>query len=238
MHLAILLTNTDGSEMTAMELFKHGRGIMWPILLLSFIMITVAVERMIFLIRENSRRQPSVVNKMLEKVEANDIDGALELGKKSNDYVARILVYAISHKEHSLGNAFTRAANQEMQRFSQGLPALDTCITAAPLLGLLGTVTGMMGTFAALNGGGDIGAATGAITGGVAEALIATMCGLGIAITGLLPYNILNARVEEARHEVEDASNSLEIIINKSVNTPSHFRSVSSPAQSTTTPAQ
>ena len=223
MPLAFLLTNTDGSPMTAMELFKHGGPIMWPILLVSFMMITVAVERVIFIFRENGRREPEVVNKMLEKVEANDIDGALEMGKKSQDYVARILVYAISHKEHSLGNAFTRAANQEMQRFSQGLPTLDTCITAAPLLGLLGTVTGMMGTFAALNSGsGDISASTGAITGGVAEALIATMCGLVIAVTGLLPFNILNARVEIARHEVEDASNSLEIIINKSVGTSSH----------------
>ena len=223
MPLAFLLTNTDGSPMTAMELFKHGGDVMWPILLVSFMMITVAVERVIFIFRENGRRQPEVVNKMLEKVEANDIDGALELGKKSQDYIARILVYAISHKEHSLANAFTRAANQEMQRFSQGLPTLDTCITAAPLLGLLGTVTGMMGTFAALNSGsGDISASTGAITGGVAEALIATMCGLVIAVTGLLPFNILNARVEIARHEVEDASNSLEIIINKSVGTSSH----------------
>jgi len=217
MPLAFLLTNPDGSPMTAMELFKHGGPIMWPIILVSFVMLTVAIERVIFILRENSRRQPDVVNKMLEKVEANDIDGALELGNKSQDYVARILVYAISHKEHSLGNAFTRAASQEMQRFSQGLPTLDTCITAAPLLGLLGTVTGMMATFAALNtGSGDIGASTGAITGGVAEALIATMCGIAIAVTGLLPFNILNARVEEARHEIEDASNSLEIIINKS----------------------
>jgi biopolymer transport protein ExbB len=79
----------------------------------------------------------------------------------------------------------------------------------------------MMGTFAALNSGsGDIGASTGAITGGVAEALIATMCGITIAVVGLLPFNIMNARVEEARHEIEDASNSLEIILNKSVNTP------------------
>ena len=219
--LAILLTNPDGSPMTSMELFKHGGPIMWPILLVSFLLITVAVERVIFIFRENGRRDPDLVDKMLEKVEANDIDGALELGKKSQDYVARILVYAIGHKEHSLGNAFTRAASQEMQRFSQGLPTLDTCITAAPLLGLLGTVTGMMGTFAALNSGtGDIGASTGAITGGVAEALIATMCGLFIAITGLLPFNYLNARLEEARHEVEDASNSLEIIINKSANSP------------------
>jgi biopolymer transport protein ExbB len=220
MPLAILLTNSDGSPMTAMELFKHGGPIMWPILITSFILITVAIERVIFIFRENGRRQPEVVEKMLEKVEANDVNGALELGKKSEDYVARILVYAISHKSHSLANSFTRAANQEMQRFSLGLPTLDTCITAAPLLGLLGTVTGMMGTFAALNSGsGDIGASTGAITGGVAEALIATMCGLAIAITGLLPFNYLNARLDEARHEIEDASNSLEIIINKSSST-------------------
>ena len=206
---------------TPMELFEAGGPIMWPVLLVSFMMITVAVERIIFIFRENSRRQPELVDKMLELVEAKDIEGALELGKKSQDYVARILVYAINHKEHSLGNAFTRAANQEMQRFSQGLPTLDTCITAAPLLGLLGTVTGMMKTFASL-GGGDIGAAAGQITGGVAEALIATACGLLIAVTGLLPFNILNARVEQARHEVEDASNSLEIILKKSENASTH----------------
>jgi biopolymer transport protein ExbB len=210
MPLAFLMNQTP------MELFKHGGPIMWPILIVSFLMITVAIERVLFIVRENSRRQPDLVDKMLERVEANDISGAVEMGKKSQDFVARILVYAITHKEHSLGNAFTRAANQEMQRFSQGLPTLDTCITAAPLLGLLGTVTGMMETFGAL-GGGDIGAATSKITGGVAEALIATMCGIAIAVTGLLPFNYLNARLEEARHEVEDASNSLEIIINKSV---------------------
>jgi biopolymer transport protein ExbB len=202
---------------TPMELFKHGGPIMWPILLVSFLMITVAVERIIFIFRENSRRDHEVVEKMLEKVESNDVNGAVEIGKKSQDFVARILVYALTHKEHSLGNAFTRAASQELQRFSQGLPTLDTCITAAPLLGLLGTVTGMMNTFGALSGG-DIAAAAGQITGGVAEALIATACGLLIAIMGLLPFNYLNARTEEARHEVEDASNSLEIIINKSSN--------------------
>lgn len=214
--LAILLTNPDGSPMTSMELFKHGGPIMWPILVVSFLLITVAIERVLFIVRETRRRDTVLVDKMLEKVETNDTDGAVELGKKSQDYVARILVYALTHKEHSLGNAFTRAASQEMQRFGQGLPTLDTCITAAPLLGLLGTVTGMMGTFAALNSGsGDIGSAATKITGGVAEALIATMCGLAVAIMGLLPFNYLNARSEEARHDIEDASNSLEIIINK-----------------------
>ncbi|EIP99031.1 biopolymer transport protein [Opitutaceae bacterium TAV1] len=197
-----------------MELFVHGGPIMWPILIVSFLAVTVVVERTIFLLREKSARDSAIVDKMLEQVEASDADAAMRLGKNSRDYVARILVYALAHKEHSLGDAFMRAANREFARFQQGMATLDTCITAAPLLGLLGTVTGMMNTFGAL-GGGDIAANAGKITGGVGEALIATACGLGIAIIGLLPFNILNTRIESAKHDVSDASNALEVIIKK-----------------------
>ncbi len=215
LHFAFLLTNPDGSDMSPMDLFAAGRQIMWPILLLSFVAITVIVERLLFIFRENGSREPEVVQKMLESVEHRDIEGAVALGKKSNDFVARILVYSLTNKEFSLSNAFVRASSQELARFNQGMATLDTCITAAPLLGLLGTVTGMMRTFGSL-GGGDIAAATGTITGGVAEALIATMCGIFIAVTCLLPYNYLNARTEEAKHEIADASNALELIIKKS----------------------
>jgi biopolymer transport protein ExbB len=197
-----------------MELFTHGGPIMWPILIVSFLAVTVVVERTIFLFRESSTRQPEVVEKIFDCVEAGDTAGAVAIGQKSPDYIARILVSALTHREHSLSNAFMRAANLELTRLQQGLPVLDTCITAAPLLGLLGTVTGMMATFGAL-GQGDIGASAGAITGGVGEALIATAAGLVIAILGLFPYNILTARVENAKHEISDASNALEVIIKK-----------------------
>jgi biopolymer transport protein ExbB len=216
--LAFLLTNPDGTPMSPMDLFAAGHEIMWPILLLSFVAITVIVERLLFIFRENASREPEVVQKMLESVEHRDIEGAVAVGKKSNDFVARILVYTLTNKEYSVTNAFIRASSQELARFGQGMATLDTCITAAPLLGLLGTVTGMMRTFGAL-GGGDIGAAASTITGGVAEALIATMCGLFIAVTCLLPYNYLNARTEEAKHEIADASNALELIIKKSETT-------------------
>lgn len=215
---AILLNNPDGSPMSFLDLFHHGKEIMWPILLVSFVAITVVVERVLFLLRENSTREPEVVEKMLEAVERRDIDGALAIGRKSKDYIAKILVYTLSNREYSLSNAFVRASSQELARYSQGMATLDTCITAAPLLGLLGTVTGMMRTFAAL-GGGDVSGATGAITGGVAEALIATAAGLLIAIMGLLPYNVLNARAEQAKLEVADASHALEILLKKSENT-------------------
>jgi biopolymer transport protein ExbB len=201
--------------MSVMDLYHAGEWIMWPILLLSFVMFTVIVERLLFIMRENRHREPDVVEKMLESVERRDIDGALAVGKKSKDLIARILVYSLSNREYSLSNAFVRASGQELARYQQGMAILDTGITAAPLLGLLGTVTGMMRTFGAL-GTGDVSGAMGAITGGVAEALIATMCGLGIAIIGLFPFNYLNARAEQAKQEVTDASHALEILMKKS----------------------
>jgi biopolymer transport protein ExbB len=212
--IAFLLKNPDGSDMSPMDLFHAGKEIMWPILLLSFIAITVVIERLLFILRENANREPEVVEKMLEAVERRDMEGALAIGKKSKDFIAKILVYTLTNKEYSMSNAFVRASGQELSRFSQGMATLDTCITAAPLLGLLGTVTGMMRTFGAL-GGGDVSGSTSTITGGVAEALIATACGLCIAIMGLLPYNYLNARAEQAKQEVSDASHALEILVKK-----------------------
>ena len=202
-------------DASPMELFKKGHEIMWPILLLSLVGFTVVIERLIFIARENNAREPEVVEKILEKVEARDIDGAVEVGRQSKYFVARILTYALSNKDLSLSNAFIRAANQEMTRFNQGLATLDTVITAAPLLGLLGTVTGMMRTFGAL-GTGDVGANAGQITGGVAEALIATCCGLFIAVCCLVPYNYLNARTDQTKQEMADASHALEIYVRKS----------------------
>lgn len=201
-------------DATPMDLFIMGKEIMWPMILLSFVLITVVVERLLFIVRENASREPEVVEKMLESVERRDVEGALAIGRKSKDFIAKILVYSLSNRQYSLSNAFIRASGQELARFSQGMATLDTCITAAPLLGLLGTVTGMMRTFGAL-GGGDIGAAAGQITGGVAEALIATAFGLACAIVGLFPYNYLNARAEQAKQDVADVSHALEILLKK-----------------------
>lgn len=213
--VAFLLTNPDGSPMSAMDLFHAGKEIMWPILLLSFVAITVVTERILFILRENASREPEVAVKMIAAVERGDVDGAVAMAKGKNDYLAKILAYSLTNKQYSLANALARESANQLSRFQQGMATLDTCITAAPLLGLLGTVTGMMRTFGAL-GGGDVSGAASTITGGVAEALIATAAGLLIAIMGLLPYNYLNARTEQAKAEVADASNALEIALGKS----------------------
>lgn len=183
---------------------------MWPLLACSLAALGVAIERVLFLVAESIRRQPSVVDAMLDAVEQQEPDKALELGNACSDFVAKTLCAALSHRrEKSVSSALLRAAERELARYDRGLSTLDTIITLAPLLGLLGTVTGMMGSFNML-GGSELGSPT-AITGGIAEALIATAFGLGVAITALIPFNYLNARLEHARREIQDAAAHVEI---------------------------
>lgn len=197
-----------------LQLFEKGGPIMWPLVATSFVALSVVIERLIFIARERARRRPEVVGRILEAAEQGDAGAALRAGQDCQDFVARTLVYGLSNRERSFSNALLQAANRELKRFNHGLPVLDTIITLAPLLGLLGTVTGMIRSFGLL-GGSELEAPT-AITGGIAEALIATAFGLGIAILSLIPFNYLNSRAEEARHEIEDAANHLELHLIKS----------------------
>ena len=194
------------------QIFQKGGPIMWPLLCTSLVALSVVFERLFFLLRERSHRQPEVVESILGSVERNEVKAAIQNGKGSQDFVARTLIYALEHRENALSPALLRAASHELKRFNRGLTILDTIITLAPLLGLLGTVTGMIHAFGLI--GGELDAPT-AITGGVAEALIATAFGLGIAITALIPFNYLNARLEEARLEIQDAATHLELLISK-----------------------
>jgi biopolymer transport protein ExbB len=168
------------------------------------------IERVFFLTRERSRRDPKALEQFFAAIGKGDVAEALRVSQATRFYVVRALGYALGHRDTSLPNALIYAQAQELKRFRRGIPVLDTVITLAPLLGLLGTVTGMMGSFSLI--GGEL-SAPGAITGGIAEALIATAFGLGIAITALLPFNFLNARTEEARHEIESASTQLELLV-------------------------
>ena len=184
---------------------------MWPLFLTSVISLAVVIERIIFLVGEQRKREPKIVENLLAHVEQGRIATAIDEAEESPDFVARTLVYALKNRDKSFSAALLRAANHELKRFNQGLSILDTVITLAPLLGLLATVTGMIHAFGIL-GNRELDAPT-VITGGISEALIGTAFGLGIAVLALIPFNYLNARLEEARHEIEDASTHLELLL-------------------------
>jgi biopolymer transport protein ExbB len=195
------------------QLFLKGGPVMWPLLLTSITAVAVVVERILFLLRESRQGDPVALNKILTLVEERKVDEAAAAGGSSRDPVVQVLVSGLQHREESYTNAILRKANEILKGYNRGLSTLDTIITLAPLLGLLGTVTGMIRAFG-LIGNQEIGMPT-AITGGIEEALIATAFGLGIAILALIPFNYLNARQEEVRHEIEDAASQLEILLAK-----------------------
>jgi biopolymer transport protein ExbB len=209
------------------HIFEKGGPIMWPLLLSSILALGTVIERLSFLANERRKREPKALESLLAEVERGDTESAMLIGKQSKDFVVRTLAYALEHKGQSLANALMYAQAQELKRFRRGISILDTVITLAPLLGLLGTVTGMMGSFALI--GGEL-SAPGAITGGIAEALIATAFGLGIAITALLPFNFLNTKLEDARHEIESAATQLELLVRPSGDMVVHPPAVAAPA--------
>lgn len=224
--LAPMIQNSDGflpldpsrggalkeliQETNIIHIFVQGGPIMWPMLLASLIAFTIVIERLLFLALERFRRNEKGREGVIDALDKGDIARATMLATGSKDYVMRVIHYALTRRDQSISHALQYGQAQELNRFQRGTSTLDTVITLAPLLGLLGTVTGMMGSFSLI--GGDLGA-PGAITGGIAEALIATAFGLGIAIVSLIPYNYLNSKCENARHEIESASKQVELFL-------------------------
>lgn len=192
------------------HIFKKGGPIMWPLLFAAMLAFGTVLERLYFLITEQRKRDTQTLETFFAAVGQGNTGRAIQISNKSKFYVVRALGYAITHKEKSIESALLYAQELELKRFRRGIPILDTVITLAPLLGLLGTVTGMMGSFSLI--GGEL-SAPGAITGGIAEALIATAFGLGIAIVSLIPFNFLNTKMEEARLEIELAATQLELMM-------------------------
>jgi biopolymer transport protein ExbB len=179
-------------------------------LVASIVALAVALERVIFLLNEQRKRSSKAVANFFVEVGKGDLDAALTVAKTSKDAIVTTLGYALEHRDQSLGHALAYAETRTLKRYRRGLPVLDTVITLAPLLGLLGTVTGMMGSFAVI--GGDL-SSPGAITGGIAEALIATAFGLIIAIVCLIPFNYLNSRIETMEGELLACGEQLKLLI-------------------------
>jgi biopolymer transport protein ExbB len=195
--------------MTAIvSVLVKGGLVMIPLALCSVIALAVILERAWFWWRSAS---PADAERLLALADAGKWEDAVNLGAVSRSPVARVLAAGIRDREPSAALAMEAAAQAELAQLKRGLPVLDTIITLAPLLGLLGTVTGMIGAFGIMAESGMN--QPHAITGGVAEALIATAAGLVVAIVALVPYNAFTARVESAMEGVEHHGSQLELIL-------------------------
>lgn len=194
------------------DLFHKGGPIMYPIALVTLFAIAVIVERVWWWLQLSRQRNPKQIETVLGALEAGHLEEAQQLSDKSTDPVLRVIHAGITHRRASLQGALQAAAGIEIKQAGRFLTAMDTIITLAPLLGLLGTVTGIMGSF---GGVGSSELAVEKVTGGIGEALIATAFGLGIAIVTLIPYNWFHANVASLQHDIETAANNVEVFTGK-----------------------
>ena len=179
------------------QFLLRGGPMMWPLLVCAIISVTVIVERA-WALRRASVGGEELTARVRRLLREGRDDEALRAAAEQEGPVAAILEHALrngSRDPRSLERSLEELAQEETPRIIQRLGVLDTIITISPLLGLLGTVTGMIRAF---NVVGDPSSLNGpaVITGGVAEALIATASGLAIAIVTLVAYNWLGVRAK------------------------------------------
>jgi biopolymer transport protein ExbB len=190
--------------------FHKGGPVMWPILIVSIVALTVVIERCFWWLGRWFRRDPKRIEKVFTAIENSDTAEASRLSRGSRDPVLRMLWNGLNHQHSSLEAALQVAAGIEIKRAGRFLVVMDTLVTLAPLLGLLGTITGLIRSFSFL---GNEELAVQAVTGGIAEALIATACGLGIAIFALIPFNFFTSRVSNLEFELQTAATNLEVML-------------------------
>src|SRR5882757_1797653 len=192
--------------------FEAGGPVMWPILITAIVAVAVVGERTFWWWRESRRRDPHTLEKLFAALENGDFRAASQLSRDSTDPVVRMIWHGMNHYHSSLQGALQVAAGVELHKAGRFLTVMDTLVTLAPLLGLLGTVSGIYKVFLTI-GNASVEGQAGQITGGIGEALIATMCGLAIAILALIPFNYFSRRVAQLQFELESAATNVEVMV-------------------------
>jgi len=192
--------------------FVKGGPVMYPLLLCSIIAGAVVIERVMFWIKEKRSQDPELIHRLLHLTERGLFEEAAHSAQGTRDATARILLNGLSHHHLSLEGALQVAVDAELKRMKRYLRVLDTIITVAPLLGIFGTVTGILVAFGALEGripDPKI------VASGIAQAVITTVAGLAIAIPTVVAYNYFCARVEDAASQLATHVTNFEILYQK-----------------------
>ncbi len=189
--------------------FDRGGPIMWPLLALSVLAVTVAISRWLAL-RNATRTIGPFMTELRERVAAGDIAGAVAACDRHGGPVAAIVragLTRVGRPKDEIELSLQDASAHELAELERGLPILATIAMVAPLLGFLGTVTGMINSFEALASVGLNNPA--AVASGISEALITTAAGLIIAIPVQMAYNYFVTRVNGTVRNMEAAANLL-----------------------------
>ena len=194
-----------------MDDVQRGGPVMYPLLACSVVAFTVITERLLFWMRMRRVQAPDGVAGCLRLAQDGRDEDAAELARSSSDPALRVLARGLADRESTPSRSMEQEANVVVGQMHRYLAVLDTTITVAPLLGIYGTLTGIIHAFDTLSAAGLpdprlVGA-------GIAEALITTIAGLTIAIPGIIFYNHFIRRAEHAAQELERHATALELIL-------------------------
>lgn len=186
------------------NLFLKGGFLMWPILLLSIISVYIFFERY-FAVKTAAKTDPNFMSRIRDYIHEERIDAALDLCRKTDSPIARMIEKGVSRIGRPLTDihsAIENVGRQEIFKLERGLPALATAAGGAPMIGFLGTVTGMVRAFYNMaNAGSNVDIQI--LSSGIYEAMITTVGGLVVGIIAYFFYNILVARIEKIVNQLE-----------------------------------
>ena len=182
------------------ELMQKGGPIMWPILLCSVIAFAIVIERLLRL-RQEQIDTRSFMEQISKSLKRNKVMEALDLCDRTGGPIAAILKAGVLKHDRSrveIKEAIEDASVHEVPRLERNLPVLATVAHVAPLLGLLGTVTGLVQAFQVIESKATAlnPVNPGDLAGGIWEALLTTVFGLCVAIPTYVAYNYLVSRVD------------------------------------------
>lgn len=186
-----------------LEMFKQGGIMMYPLVFCSVVALAVIVERLISL-RRNKILIPEILAVKEQFSSNEDVSIVRSVCKKFSGPLGNIFIKCLDNRDlqgDDLRATIEDEGRQEVRSLSRGLGVLETIAGVAPLLGLLGTVLGMIEVFNVIESVG-VGQAK-ALSGGIAKALITTATGLFIGIPALVAYNYFNARYESLTLDIE-----------------------------------
>jgi biopolymer transport protein ExbB len=182
------------------EFMQKGGPIMWPILLCSVFAFAIVIERLIQLRKEQIDTK-SFMEQISKSLKRNRVMESLELCDRTQGPIANILKAGIlkhDRPRHEIREAIEDASIHEVPRLEKNLPVLATIAHITPLLGLLGTVTGMVAAFQVIQSkASSVNPVNpGDLAGGIWQALLTTVAGLCVAIPTFVAYNYLVSRVD------------------------------------------
>ena len=181
-------------------LMERGGPVMWPLLLLSTISMTLSVERFWFWWRANAGQGRDRLRGILEALRRGDTARVLALSKDDPSPYAQVATDLVRDgMDDAVAIAAVEMQRPRMDRF---MNMMSTIITAAPMLGILGTVSGIIRSFELL-GGKDTLSDPRLVSAGIAEALVATAAGLVVALITLFPYMYFRAQADKALGRLE-----------------------------------